>query len=123
MGREYELSLLEREYETDRASLVVVMGRRRVGKSTLLEQFAKDKPHVFFSGEPGGGREQLNHFVECALVTRSGPIESWMEAFALVVDQTPKSHSVLVMLDEYPWIQRSSPKLGEVVIKPKVYFC
>ena len=44
--RKRELALLEREYESDAAALVVVYGRRRVGKTALLTHFIEQKPAV-----------------------------------------------------------------------------
>ena len=42
LGREQELSALEREYKRD-GGFVVVYGRRRVGKTTLIKEFIKEK--------------------------------------------------------------------------------
>lgn len=45
MGREKEMTLLDAEFRKDH-SLVIIKGRRRVGKSRLIEEFLKDKEHV-----------------------------------------------------------------------------
>lgn len=49
IGRESELNFLEDKYSQASGQLVVLYGRRRVGKTETLRQFCKDKPHVFFS--------------------------------------------------------------------------
>ncbi|WP_332521764.1 ATP-binding protein [Gordonibacter sp.] len=46
-----ELETLRREYERDEASFVVVYGRRRVGKTTLLVEFLKEKRGLYFLSE------------------------------------------------------------------------
>ena len=48
LGRRQELALLSREYDRPRPSLIVMRGRRRVGKSTLLLHTLKDRPAVYF---------------------------------------------------------------------------
>jgi 5-methylcytosine-specific restriction protein B len=47
LGREQELSALEREYKRD-GGFVVVYGRRRVGKTTLIKEFIKGKNALYF---------------------------------------------------------------------------
>ena len=48
VDRKQEIALLEREYVSEGASLVVVYGRRRVGKTALLTRFIKEKPAIYF---------------------------------------------------------------------------
>ena len=47
IGRDEELKILEEQYALDH-SFVILKGRRRVGKSRLLEEFLKDKEHLYF---------------------------------------------------------------------------
>ena len=49
IGRESELNFLEERYSSNKGELVVLYGRRRVGKTETLKQFCKDKPHLFLS--------------------------------------------------------------------------
>ena len=49
IGRDEELEKLESQYASDRFEMTVVYGRRRVGKSTLLQKFASGKRAVFFT--------------------------------------------------------------------------
>ena len=52
VGREYELELLNKLLTKKTASLVVIKGRRRIGKSRLVEEFAKHYNFYSFSGVP-----------------------------------------------------------------------
>lgn len=49
IGREAELKFLNDKYEENGGQLIVLYGRRRVGKTETLREFCKGKPHVFFS--------------------------------------------------------------------------
>ena len=66
IGRRNELNMLEESYKSDKSELVVIYGRRRIGKSRLVKEFGKDKSH-FFSFEAlenSSMAEQMNHFVK-----------------------------------------------------------
>ena len=49
IGREKELQFLNDRYRSNKAELIVLYGRRRVGKTETLKEFCKDKNHVFYS--------------------------------------------------------------------------
>ncbi|MBL7202219.1 MAG: ATP-binding protein, partial [Anaerolineae bacterium] len=46
--RQQELRMLEREYQESGGRMVVIYGRRRVGKTTLIKEFIRDKPAMYF---------------------------------------------------------------------------
>ena len=48
IDREDEIRTLENEYARKGSALVILYGRRRVGKTTLISEFIKDKPALFF---------------------------------------------------------------------------
>ena len=48
VDREQEMATLQSEYERDGSALVVLYGRRRVGKTTLISEFIKNKKALFF---------------------------------------------------------------------------
>ena len=48
IDREYEMETLESEYRRKGSALVIMYGRRRVGKTTLISEFIKDKNALFF---------------------------------------------------------------------------
>lgn len=47
-GRKYELSLLEERYKSNRAELIIIYGRRRIGKSETIKQFIRGKKTLYF---------------------------------------------------------------------------
>ena len=64
IGRETELKFLEERYNSNKSELVVLYGRRRVGKTETLRQFCKNKPHIFFSCRECIDKLQLKTFSE-----------------------------------------------------------
>ena len=62
IGREKELADLEELYLQERFQLFVLYGRRRVGKTTLLNEFCKDKDAIFYSAEQSNNKLNLEKF-------------------------------------------------------------
>jgi len=49
VDRENELQLLEDTYRENRSSLIILYGRRRIGKTELVKQFIKENEHIFLA--------------------------------------------------------------------------
>ena len=62
IGRERELSVLEQLYISDRFEFVVIYGRRRVGKTALINQFIADKNAIYFMGVESNEKQNLENF-------------------------------------------------------------
>ncbi|MBI3605657.1 MAG: ATP-binding protein, partial [Nitrospirae bacterium] len=62
INRKKELAFLEEKWRERRAQLIVLWGKRRVGKTELVKQFMKDKPHVYFLSESTNDPEQMRKF-------------------------------------------------------------
>lgn len=115
VGRTGELERLSQLMKKKIASFVVIKGRRRIGKSRLIEEFARGKRFFSFSGlAPTEGttlQSQLNDFVrqlseQIGLVGLS--INDWGAAFTLLAQQT-KSGQIIILLDEISWMGSKDP--------------
>ncbi|CAN5903054.1 hypothetical protein BH23ACT8_BH23ACT8_24700 [soil metagenome] len=62
LNRTEELASLQRRWETGEAQLFTLWGRRRVGKTLLLLEFARDKRHLYFEATSGTRADQLADF-------------------------------------------------------------
>lgn len=62
IGREKELSYLNEFYEKDGIGMTVIYGRRRIGKSTLIAEFIKDKKTIFYTASKVGKERNLKLF-------------------------------------------------------------
>ncbi len=115
IGREKERRVLE-SLSTDRsASLAVIRGRRRVGKSALVKEFAKDKIFLSFSGLPPDegvtAQDQLDNFVDqlCAQTGIARPEGSnWFNLFLALSQEITKKKTVL-LFDEISWMADGDP--------------
>jgi AAA+ ATPase superfamily predicted ATPase len=111
LNRNQELKILESLFELKKASLAVCKGRRRIGKSRLIEEFGKKASKIIsIQGlAPREGitkKDQLAAFGEQLSQTTSLPPlapESWSQAFSLLNSVIGKSKTV-VLLDEISWM-------------------
>jgi len=111
-GREENLSELARLWRKPVSSMVTCRGRRRVGKSTLIEEFASRSSArlLEIEGLPPeqhqANEDQLNHFAEQLRAQSSWKGEnpkSWYEAF-LALDGVLDDGRTVVLLDEISWM-------------------
>ena len=111
IGRQKELNLLRDLWAKQSASLVVIYGRRRVGKSRLAQEFGKDCNFYFFEGlYPGKGTtngDQLQAFHQRFEAyfqdTKHRFFADWLEAFHALSSKT-QTGKVVVLLDEISWM-------------------
>ncbi|SHE92857.1 AAA family ATPase [Caloramator proteoclasticus] len=119
IGREFELSTLDNLYNEDTFHFVVMYGRRRVGKTTLLTEFCKNKPSIFFVAEEYNDKIALESFSE-KILTYFGlnevisKFDSWEKAFLFLAKQAKDKRLVLV-IDEFPYIVNSNKSIPSLL--------
>ena len=108
-NRERELETLERGYASGKAELFVLYGRRRVGKTELLREFCRGKPHIFYVADLGTEATALAEFTRQISTFAYGrpdaisPFASWDAAFEFLVPYARKKRLVMV-LDEFTYL-------------------
>ncbi len=129
IGRKRELAALSKLLEKGIANLVVVQGRRRIGKSRLIEEFAKDHTFYQFSGVPPTKKttheSQLKDFAS-QLSKQTGLPEinarDWNDLFVSLYEKT-KSGRVIILFDEISWMGSKDPDfLGKLKNAWDIYF-
>ena len=120
IGRERELDFLQERYDSDRAELVVLYGRRRIGKTELLQQFARDKSPVFYACTECTDQEQLARFSKRILQTGL-PAARFLTAFSdwetalRSIQDVPSEGKRLLIIDEFPYMCASHPELPSIL--------
>ena len=121
VGRESELNFLEERYSRNKGELVVLYGRRRVGKTETLKQFCKDKPHLFFSCRECTDKLQLKNFSEKLLkekIPASAYISEftdWEKAFRSITELPYGEKKKLVVIDEFPYMCKGNESIPSVL--------
>ena len=119
IGRERELKSLEQLYASGKFEFAVLYGRRRVGKTALLTQFIQGKKAIYFMGVESNAKQNLENLSKSILEYASGiaaetSFVSFQAALEYVFKLAKKDRIVLV-LDEYPYVARSSKSLASTL--------
>ena len=112
IGRENEMAELQRCLDSDHSELVIVYGRRRVGKTFLVDQFFNGTyDFTFVGGHKLSQRLQLRNFAKAlkkAMNERSmRKFDDWFDAFDTLeeyLESLPAERKKVVFIDEMPWI-------------------
>ena len=128
IGREPEIARLKGLLTKKSASLIVVRGRRRIGKSRLLAEFGKDMKSFFFSGDPptSGTTAQSQRNIFAHQLERAGipgvQPDEWGNLFWHLSKHAQKGQT-LIVFDEISWMGGKDPHfLGQLKTAWDMYF-
>ncbi|SDN56261.1 ATP-binding protein [Acetanaerobacterium elongatum] len=111
VGRHSELQKLNDLYNSDKFEFAVIYGRRRVGKTTLINEFIKDKNTIFFTGLETNSKENLENFSQSITRLQYGdnasPVFPSFQAAFDAVYELSKQNRVVLVVDEYPYLAES----------------
>ena len=114
IGREKELDALNAMYAQDSFELFILYGRRRVGKTTLLYEFGKDKDTIFYAAEQSNNKLNLEKFSKQVFSfygeTTLEPFTSWTNALTFIAKRQDGKR-LLLILDEFPYLARKNSTL------------
>lgn len=103
VNREYELKVLEDLYHSSKAELVVVYGRRRVGKTRLLQEFVKGKKHLYLIADVS--ENILDSFSRViSKQYRFVKFGNWDDFFEFLYSIS--NERIVVVLDEFQYLYR-----------------
>ena len=115
--RENELRDMNRRYNKGNFECLIVYGRRRVGKTALINEFCKNKPTVFFSALNASDKENLEALSK-AIYEKDHPgmdsapvYQSFDAAFDEITRMAEKERLVFV-IDEYPYLAKANKSIS-----------
>ena len=105
--RDNELRKLNKRYAGDKFECIVIYGRRRIGKTALINEFYKDKPTIFFSALNMTGKENLEALSKSIMSFERQDKESAPEfrSYDAALDELTalsKEKRIVFVIDEYP---------------------
>lgn len=113
VNRYAEIETLEQEYNKNDSSFVVIYGRRRIGKTSLLSKFAENKKHILFLATEEAENENKNEFAKLVADFIDNPLLEkatldWSEIFDYLIGYKPEERK-LIIIDEFQYIGKSNP--------------
>ena len=116
IGREKELNALEKLYQSGKFEFVVIYGRRRVGKTALINHFIDDKKSIYFMGVESNAKQNLENLSKSILEFSSGiQTETYFPSYQAALEyvfQLAERERVVLAIDEYPYVARASKSLA-----------
>lgn len=119
LGREKEILDLEKEYTRD-GGFVVIYGRRRIGKTTLIKQFIKSKTAFYFLATKEVESQSMKRFAGVIARTTGNSVmqkaafSDWLDLFQAVADYKPNEKKVLV-IDEFPYLVKVNDSFPSIL--------
>ena len=110
--REEELQSMNRRYEKGRFECIIIYGRRRVGKTALINEFCKGKPTIYFSALSASSQENLEALSK-AIYTCKNPDSSTAPTYRSYEDaleeitRMSKQQRLVFVIDEYPYLAKA----------------
>lgn len=121
IGRERELTFLENKYNDRNSQLIVLYGRRRVGKTETLRKFCQGKPHIFFSCTQSTDKIQLQKFSQ-QLLRENIPagqyireFVDWEQAFMAIMELPYGNRKKLIVIDEFPYMCKGNKSIPSIL--------
>lgn len=122
IGRNDELNRLEEMYNSNKFEFLVLYGRRRVGKSELLTQFAKKHKTLFFSAQEQSPSLNLTSFFEQIKdyfkLDYTPNFKDWYDTINFLNDQIDKldlKEKFVIIIDEFPFIAKDYPTIKSIL--------
>lgn len=115
--RENELYDLNRRYKKGNFECIVVYGRRRVGKTALINEFCKDKPTIFLSALNASSQGNLEALSKAIYEIEhpesvTFPVYPTFDAAFAEITRMAKEQRVVFVIDEYPYLAKADKSIS-----------
>ncbi len=127
VNRFNEMKILENSYLKKGSSLFILYGRRRVGKTELVNQFIRDRG-IYFLATPEGDKENINDFKNS--ISRflnddafiGTTFTDWYSFFSILISNTSfqdksKNSNIIIAIDEFPYLIESNKSIPSIFQK------
>ncbi len=121
IDRENDLAWLENEYHKKGAGFIVIYGRRRVGKTTLIEEFIRDKKAIYFMADKQVEKELINRFNQAMSRSIDDPLmsdltfNSWETLFEYWLGKEKFQTKIVVVIDEFQYLAKVNPAFPSIL--------
>lgn len=116
VARETELKKLNNRYQKNETEFVIIYGRRRVGKTALINEFVKDKPVIYFSAINANARNNLEMLSKAIYLYSNPdavdhPVFSSFDTAFNEVGRLAKENRLVFVIDELPYLAKADESI------------
>ena len=119
INRKNELEFLEKKYSSGSAELIIIYGRRRIGKTELIIKFCKDKEHLYFMGRLESKEDTIKRFNNLIIEKfndkslLNSPLQNWDAIFDYLAENSRKKY--ILIIDEFPFLVDRFPEIVSII--------
>ena len=115
--REKELKELNKRYYKENFECIVIYGRRRVGKTALINEFCKDKKYIFLSVLNASSQENLEALSKAIYAkehfeVNNAPVYSSFDAAFAEITSLAQKERIVFVIDEYPYLAKANNSIS-----------
>ena len=122
VDREKELDFLNSEYAKKESSLVIIYGRRRIGKTSLIKEFEKNKDTIYFLSTEESELQNIQVFKNIVAENLKNnllldtSVQKWETIFKEIA-KTKLERKKLIVIDEFQYLGKSNPAFPSIFQK------
>ncbi|MBQ3447311.1 MAG: cyclic nucleotide-binding domain-containing protein [Synergistaceae bacterium] len=118
IGREKELAYLEKAYSGESFRLVLIHGGKNTGKTTLLEEFCRNKSAIYFTASDGSNLANMNEFsakvIKFYALNEYAPFRFWDDALSYIA-RAQENYRLVLVIDGFDKLAERDPAFIQVV--------
>lgn len=119
-GRSQELDRLNQMYKSGNFEFAIIYGRRRVGKTSLIKEFCKDKKSIYFLSREAKSEINLKNFSKDVYsefaenLINTSSFNDWEAAFDYIY-KISKNERIVLVIDEYPYLASGFKPISSIL--------
>ncbi|MDR3189740.1 MAG: ATP-binding protein [Lactobacillaceae bacterium] len=118
-GRDTELKSLNNMYQSDKFEMVIIYGRRRVGKTALISEFIKDKRAIYYQARQVDRRDNLEGLTQAinrfkGQTSNTGGFSDFDAVFQ-EINELAQDEKLTFVIDEYPYLAESYAGVSSIL--------
>ena len=118
VGRQEELAELNAKYSSNKFEFTVIYGRRRVGKTYLIQNYIQDKEAIYYMATKTGdlNLERLSSLLNIKMgLGDSGPVyRNYFDLFKVLANLA-KTERLIFVIDEFPYLAEGNPEISTII--------
>ena len=120
VGRHQELEQLNQAYQENNFQFTVIYGRRRIGKTSLINEFLKDKKAIYYVALEENAEDNLKRFSDAISIfknTDQGGKEKFanFEECFKEITRLAQEQRVILVIDEFPYLAKAYPTISSML--------
>lgn len=118
--REEELRKLKKRYRSDSFECIIIYGRRRVGKTALINEFCKDKPVIYFSALKATSGKNLSSLSKAIQLFKDPDSNHYPEYHSFEdaleeINRLSRDKRLIFVVDEYPYLAKAEESISSLL--------